>query len=286
MSGADLSTELLFTFINVIESGGINRTAERLHKTQSAVSMQMQRLEERVGQKLFEQDGRRKRLTPAGETMLVYARRMLDLQSEAMKALQGVTLEGELKIGVSHSLAESNLTQEMALFARQYPKILLSVDTYDSLDLEAAFERGDYDYVSYLRQDRTGTGEVLCSHATCWHAGSGFKWESDQILPIISFNNRCLFRGISTHALRVAGIPWRDVYRSNSLASLMSAVEGGLGVTARTVHAARGGKTRVLGAEEGLPALPEVYVIYHYRKSSVLAELLADWLRKRPPLVG
>ena len=285
MFGADLSTELLFSFVSVVENGGINRTAERLHKTQSAVSMQMQRLEEKVGQKLFTQEGRRKRLTPAGETMLVYARRMLDLQNEALKALQGVALEGELKIGVSHSLADSNLTQELATFAKQYPKIFLSVESADSTDLATRFEQGDYDYVIYIRKDPTGVGQVLRTHPVCWHASAGFNWDREQVLPVVSFGSQCVFRGIGMEALRQSGILWRDVYRSNSLPALMGAVEGGLGITARTVHATRG-NTRILGPEDGLPTLPDVYVVYQHKPASVGAELFAKWLESRPPLVG
>ncbi len=283
--GADLSTELLFSFISVVENGGINRTAERLHKTQSAVSMQMQRLEEKVGQKLFLQEGRRKRLTPAGETMLVYARRMLDLQNEALRALQGVALEGELRIGMSHSLAESNLTKELALFAKQYPKILLTVNSADSSDLVTAFGQGDYDYVIYVQKDKGGKGQLLRSYPVHWHAGPDFTFQPGEMLPIVSFNTRCVFRTIGAEALRQAGLLWRDVYRSNSLSALMGAVEGGLGITARTAHAARG-KTRILGVDDGLPALPDIHVVYQCQPASMLAELFAEWLSSRLPTVG
>ncbi|WP_020408392.1 LysR substrate-binding domain-containing protein [Hahella ganghwensis] len=282
---ADLSTELLFTFIHVVEQGGINRTAERLHKTQSAVSMQMQRLEERVGQKLFYQSGRRKLLTPAGETMLVYARKLLDLQSEALTALQGTALEGELNIGVSHSLVESNLTHELTVFARQYPKILLSVKSGESRELEAAFGRGEYDYVIYLTRESVGSGDILGAYQMYWHASPDFDWQQGQMLPIASFSATCVFRQICVEVLRQANLPWREVYRTSSLSALISAVEGGLGVTARTAHAARG-KTRILGAEAGLPALPEVFVANRYRKSSVLAGLIAEWIQNRPPVVA
>ncbi|OZG73026.1 hypothetical protein BTA51_13820 [Hahella sp. CCB-MM4] len=282
---ADLSTELLSTFVNVVENGGINRAAERLHKTQSAVSMQMQRLEERVGHKLFQQSGRRKQLTPAGETMLVYARRMLDLQSEALNALQGSAMEGELRIGVSHSLAESNLTQELAVFARQYPQILLSVDSGESSELETAFDRGEFDYVIYLSRVSVGAGEMLRTYQVCWHAHPEFQWTQGQLLPILSFSSRCVFRVLCVEALRQSDIPWREVYRTSSLSALISAVEGGLGITARTSHAARG-KTRILGENEGLPTLPDVSVMFQYRKSSVPASLFADWLKNRPPMVA
>lgn len=279
---ADLSTDLLFTFVTVAENGGIVRAAERLHRTQSAISMKMQRLEERLGRPLFEQKGRNKVLTPGGETMLIYARKLLDLQSEAINTLHGASFEGELRVGMSHSLAESGLVVELAGFAQQYPHILLTVTSHPGSALQSGFDRGDFDYVIYVRQANGQQDNVLRTHRLAWHCAEDFQWERGQVLPLACFTDPCVFREISHTVLRRSEIPWRDVYHTNSLSALMQAVEAGLGVTIRTPNAARG-RTRVAGPEMGLPNLPDVQVVYQCQQASPVAKLLAEWLQYRPP---
>lgn len=279
---ADLSTDLLFTFVTVAENGGIVRAAERLHRTQSAISMKMQRLEERLGQPLFEQKGRSKVLTPAGETMLIYARKLLDLQSEAINTLQGVSFEGELRVGMSNSLAESDLVVELAAFAQQYPHIQLTVTSHSGRALQSGFDRGDFDYVIYVQEAIDQQDNVLRTHRLSWHCAEDFHWEPGQVLPLACFTDPCVFRDVSHAVLRQANLPWRDVYITNSLSALMKAVEAGLGVTIRTPNVARG-KTRLVGPEMGLPPLPNVQVVCQYQKASALAKLIAEWLRYRPP---
>jgi DNA-binding transcriptional LysR family regulator len=278
----DLSTDLLFAFITVAENGGIVRAAERLHRTQSAISMKMQRLEERLGLPLFELKGRTKVLTPAGETMLIYARKLLDLQSEAISTLKGSSFEGELRVGMSHALAESDLAIDLAAFAHQYSSIQLTVTSHSGRALRAGFDQSEFDYIIYVQEAVEQQENLLRTHRLTWHCAEDFKWEPGQVMPLAGFADPCVFREISHTVLRRADIPWRDVYITNSLSALMKAVEVGLGVTIRTPGVARG-KTRFIGPETGLPALPEIQVVCQYQKASPLALLFAEWLQNRPP---
>lgn len=277
----DLPPDLLKTFVTVIESGGINRAADHLHKTQSSVSMQMQRLEERAGIALFQQVGRQKVLTNAGETMLVYARRLLDLQSEAIKALKGIIFEGNLRIGMSNAMADSDFIEELANFAHQYPGIRLQVSTHHSRHLFGAFQRGEFDYVIYL-QSAEGPGKILRRQHVCWHSHPEFDWNRSEPLSIACFESPCMFRKLSTDALRNAGIPWRETLTTNNFSALMATVEFGLAITARTPQATRG-KTIIPGPEAGLPRLSDIFVAFQYQHDSPLAGLFAEWLANRPP---
>jgi DNA-binding transcriptional LysR family regulator len=141
MRQPNISTELLQTFITVIEQGGFNRAALRLYKTQSTISQHIRKLESELGVSLFAVEGRRK-LTPMGEQFFSYAKRWLALQEEAVFALAKMELQGEVRIGVSHSLSEGVLPELLARFARTYPQVNLLVETGGSADLIQGYAQG------------------------------------------------------------------------------------------------------------------------------------------------
>ncbi|MDG9670066.1 LysR substrate-binding domain-containing protein [Hahella sp. CR1] len=281
----DISTELLQTFVTVVDSGGVLRASERLFKTQSTVSMQLSRLEERLGVALFRTVGRRKELTPEGETMLIYARKILDLQNEALKAIQGVQFEGELTIGISRSLVDGDLTNELSKFAMQYPLIKLNVRSASSMHLHNAFEQEEFDCIIRLTQDPSADELVLSKAKMVWVASDKYQFDPSVPLRMANFTTPCQFRSISEKALKAAGIVWQEAYTTNNLNALMSAVRGNLAVSARTQHALQPG-TRVVGPEEGLPELPEIFVVAQTRGSSRLAEFFISWLAPRPPVAA
>jgi DNA-binding transcriptional LysR family regulator len=297
MRRPNLSTELLQAFVTVVDLDGFNRAARQLHKTQSTISQQMQRLEQELGVALFEPVGRKRRLTAAGERFLGHARQLLRLQEAAVAAIADSALDGELRIGVAQGLSEGPFPELLAQFARRYPKVRLDVSTGFSRDIAAAFAHGEYDLTLTVRLPGSAPGpgaQVLDQARLHWigqdeGSGSGVgecqgSYQRDQHspLPLATFAPPCTFRQVAVDALNRAGLPWRVAYTTTSLPGLMAAVKNGLGVTARTEAALIPG-TALIPPPTGLPPLPPVDVVLHHARQTRLGELLEALFVATPP---
>jgi len=261
----NLSSELLRTLIAVVEQGGFIKAAEYLHKTQSTISQQMKKLEQEVGVDVFKTVGRKRHLTNEGEMLIGYARRMLALQDDAIASLQESGVSGEVRIGVSQGVAETMLPELLAGFARENPSVRLFVETGFSPDLNAAYERGEYDLIVTLSLDESaGKGELLGVEPLAWIGAEGWEWCGNRKLPLATYTEFCQFRRASIHALERAKMPWRVIYTTSSYQGLMAAVKSGLAITVRPQSAVSSG-TELVGDRLGLPELPRVYAWLRYR---------------------
>ncbi|WP_417532805.1 LysR substrate-binding domain-containing protein [Marinobacterium stanieri] len=278
----NLSTELLRTFVTVVDEDGFIRAAERLHKTQSTVSQQVRRLEQELDVELFRSEGRKRVLTPSGETMLGYARQLLSLQEDALAAITEQSAQGELRIGVSLSLTESMLPSILARFKRHNPGIRLNVQTDYSNSVCEDYDRDQYDLALILRRDRTQVkGELLGYEPLIWIGPSGYQWSKNRPLPLVLLNTPCLFREATMQALDSTDISWRTEYSTTSFTSLMAAVKAELGVTVRAQGALTDGMENI-GSRLGLPELPPVYIELRYRTHIPGSEQLAQLIRHEP----
>jgi len=282
----NLSSELLRTFVAIVEEQGFIRAAERLHKTQSTISQQVRRLEQELGVSLFRADGRKRALTLEGEVMLGYARRLLAMQEEAFAAVSRQQVPTELRIGVSSSLSDGLLPDLLARFNRRYPAVRLSVQTAFSEDLDTEFEAERYDLVLKLGQaGGTGGGELIGTDPLIWIGAPGYQWSREAPLPLVLIEERCLFRKAAQVALDAEGIAWRVTYQTRSFSSLMAAVSAGLGVSIRTRGSVNGG-VEAVGSDLGLPVLPALNIELRYRKGDGQVEDLAEMIRSHPLLPG
>lgn len=277
MKQPNFSSELLLTFVTIIETGGFIRAAEHLYKTQSTISQHIKRLQQEVGTELFTLSGRRQVLTPAGEIFLGYAKRMLALQNEAVSAVMQTSIKDKIRIGVSHSISEGIFPELLGRFARSYPGVEMEVEIGNSLDIIQAYDQGKYDLSLTLEKELTG-GELLGTEDMVWIGKEGFEWSPSFPLPLSSYQDPCHFRQASIHALDQAGIPWQMVYSANSLTGLMAAVRAGLAVTVRARNAVSAG-TEIITPRIDLPELPQVQVVLRNRTGSKASELLASALK-------
>lgn len=285
---SNLSTDLLRTFVAVVELDGFNRAAARLHKTQSTVSQQIHRLEQELGAALFAPEGRKRRLTAAGERFVGHARQLLRMQEAALAAVAESEIEGEVRIGVAQGLSEGPFPELLAGFARAYPRVRLHVHTGFTQDLSAAFEHGDYDLV--LTVCRTGAGHPagrrLGQAKLHWigpdQAGDHWRCGPAGPLPLATFSPPCTLRAAAVDALNAAGIPWRVAYTTTSLPGLMAAVKNGLGITARTERALIPG-TAIIDPGGHLPELPPVDVVLRQAGQSRIGERLEALFVETPP---
>ncbi len=253
----NLDLDLLRSFVAVADAGSFAAAATRVHRTQSAVSQQMQRLEAMTGRALFGWDGRHKRLTEDGLRLLTYARRLVTLNDEANAALSPGGPTEVVRLGANNDVVDSMLPALLGRIARSHRSILLEIRTGRSPFLMEELERGELDLAITTRDHRSYPRLVLRRSPTVWFCGADFAHRRDAPLPLVLSNEPSLFRGLAIDALDRAGCAWHLAYLSLNLGAIRAAVRAGLGVTARNIEMLTP-ELRVLSEADGLPPLPNV----------------------------
>lgn len=258
---ADIDTELLRAFVAVADRGGFTRAAGSLNRTQSAVSMQIKRLEETTRATLFERQGRSVRLTRHGEALLGYARRILDLNDEALHSLTEAQIEGPVRIGAMDDYGTRCLPQLIARFCADHPRV--SVELHTGLTGLLIEQLGShFDLVLAMHPLGARKGEPLRREATVWAGSRTHDTHARDPLPLALAPQGCLFREWAMGALDEAKRPWRLAYMSPSLGAAEAAAQAGLAVT--VVKASMmPASLRALGPRDGLPKLPAAEIALH-----------------------
>ena len=257
----DIDPDLLRSFIAVADRGGFTRAARSLNRTQSAVSMQIKRLEENVRTPLFERNGRSIRLTRDGESLLGYARRLLALQDEALNALAAERVEGPVRIGAMDDYGTRILPGLIATFCRDYPAV--AVELHTGLTSQFVEQLGSrFDLVLAMHPAGTRRGEVVRQEAAIWAGSRTHAAHEQDPMPLALAPQPCLFRDWATAALDKAGRRWRVSYMSPSLGAVESAAAAGLAVT--VLKASMLPPTlRALPHGRRLPKLPAAEIALH-----------------------
>jgi len=282
-----LDLELLRALVAIDEQDSFAAAAVRLSKTQSAVTQQMQRLEDQIGRPLFEKHGRHKRLTPHGQKLLEYARHLLTINDEALRSLQQGNLEGVLRIGAPHDVADTMLPPLLAQVARASPLLQLDIQVGRSPFLMESLKRGEIDMTISNRHDATLEGVVLRTSPTVWLCSSNYVHDRVKPLPLILVEGPSVFYKMAREALDAAGIRWTASYTASSLIGIKAALRAGLGVTARGVELV-GADLRVLGENDGLPRLPDLAYHLFIRKNVISRRTrkVFDMLKANLGLIG
>ena len=273
---ANLDIDLLRTFVAVAETGSFTRAAGRLGRVQSAVSMQVKRLEEVAGNRLFERSKRKVTLSEEGEVLLGYARRMLSLNQEALSDLGRTSVEGTVRLGSSDTAAYF-LPGILARFAGAYPRVQMELRCDRSWHVLDALDAGELDLALVTQQgERTG-GQSVRREPLAWASARGHAVHQADPLPLALFAQGCAYRNRAMAALDAVGRRWRMAYSSTSVTGVQAAVLSGLAVAVLAQSTLLKGM-RVLGAEEGLPPLGDYELTLHRSviDSSLPAARLAD----------
>lgn len=282
--------DLLRTLIEVVDGGGHAQGAQRVHRSQAAVSLQMKRLEELTGQPLFRKHGRRRLLTAPGETLVDYARRIVALNAEAAEAMRGSLYEGRVSLGAPQDLAEDLLPRLLQRFAQRFPRVVLDVRVERNLTLARAVHDAALDVVLLLGDRREVPGVELAREKLVWlgarSLGTFSARKGGEPLPLALLEPPCLFRTRALAALDAASIPYRVSYTTTSLTGLRAAVAAGLGITAR-IHTATDRDLALTPVRSRLPALKTTSVLLWLRPgigaaAAALAQELGDALRGAP----
>jgi len=257
-----LELDVLRTFVAGVELGSFARAANRLGRSTSAVSAQLKKLEQQLDQPVLRKSGRGMALTPAGETLLAYARRLLALNDEAVAALRGATLAGSVRLGMQQDFGELLLTDVLGRFARAHPQVLIDARMARNVQLLEQVGAGQLDLaLAWHSGGSWPYAQALGRLPLHWLAGAdaAFSLHQHQApLPLVVLDAPCLMRTAAIDALDRAGIAWRIAFTSTSLSGVWAAVGAGLGVTVRTAVGLPA-SVRPLPASS-LPALPTIGV--------------------------
>lgn len=225
----NLDLTALRSFVAVADSGGVTRAAGFLNLTQSAVSMQLKRLEQALGQQLLDRSARKIALTASGEQLLSYARRMLALNDEAYSRLTADEYEGEIVLGVPHDIVYPAIPKVLQQFNADFPRMKVHLVSSYTRSLREDFARGEVDMILTTEDSCDAGGETLISLPLIWAgAPGGVAWKSRPLR--LAFEHRCGFRPGAIAALDRAGIPWEMAVESDSSRTIEASVSADLAV--------------------------------------------------------
>jgi DNA-binding transcriptional LysR family regulator len=282
--GQMLDLDLLRTFVFVAETGNLSQAANFVHRTQSAVSMQMQRLEGIVGKVLVERSGRGVRLTVAGERLLQQAHKLLRLHDEAMLEITGEDLSGLVRLGLADDYAEAFLPPLIGSFATRYPSIGVDVSCSPTPDLRRSIRSNRLD-VAILTLEPKDQHEPLRAEKLVWVGAARGSAQAVEPLPLALSHREAVDRRLALKALRQARRSYRIAYESGSAAGLIAVVRSGLAI-AVLAHCSVPKDLRVLTKADGLPSLPNVDIVLSTGRSmSPAARRLADHISLTLPVL-
>ncbi|WP_371227897.1 LysR substrate-binding domain-containing protein [Roseovarius sp. 2305UL8-3] len=265
MIATNIPTDLLRTFITVIDLGGYTRAAEALGRSQPAISLQMNRLQELLQIKLLEQDGRARKLTESGNALAAYARQILHLNDEAVARFQGLDKQGILRIGLPTDFAVSKLQTEVAQFIDDYPNVDVKVVCGLSRALFESLHRGELDLIIGLSSAASQQYLVrVWEDQPIWATSKKRLPKDGSPVPLVCHPKGCEYRMRMTEALGMINRDWRVVYTSPDISGLLHAVSEGLGVSALT-HATLTPDLRILSEDMGFPKLQKIRIGLFYK---------------------
>jgi DNA-binding transcriptional LysR family regulator len=273
----NLPTNLLRSFVAIVDAGSMLGAAEQVYLTQSALSLQIKRLEDMVQQPLFVREGRRLVLTAQGELLLDYARRVLALHDEALAAVNSGQFEGPVRVGMVQDFAETLLGGVLSRFGELHPEAQLYARVAGTAELVGMVDRGMLDLaIGYAAAD---DADAISIAPTVWYGSADHA--AREIVPLAVLDRPCRFREAATSALDAAGRPWRIAFETPNISTLRAAVEAGLGLTCRTRLLFPDGAP--LESNE-LPSLPDVACVVRRqadlgRPAAKLAQLAAEVVR-------
>ncbi len=266
--------DLLRTFVTIVDCGGFTRAAERLGRTQSTISLQVKRLEDGLGRRVFERGGRGFVLTPEGEILLAASRRILQMVNETCTRLMEPDVGGTVRLGTPEDFATMHLPDVLWRFARAHPQVSLQVNCDFTANLLDGFSRGEYDLILCKREPQgTSGGTRVWREPLVWTASERLIVDMAAPIPLVLAPYPDIYRKRALEALDACGRAWRIIYTSPSLAGVQAAVRAGLGITILPKEMVSAG-FRILGAEHDLPDLADTEIAL-YRAPGTLSKAVS-----------
>ena len=263
---------LLQTFVTVADAGSFTDAANCLNSTQSTVSQQVSRLEDMLRHILLDRSARPVKLTPAGETFVGYARRILALQNEAEELLTNPSGSRPVRVGLPDDMVSSAMSNEFAQFIERHPEIRLDVTTGLSRDLSRRFRQGEFDVVIVKEPKAQADVRASFSEPLAWYEAADRQTPWPRPLPLVTFPLGGLYRDDMIETLDREGLRWYLAFSGNSLSSVLHAVESGLGLSVLPVSAI--GNHKIVRSSLFGDVRPIALSVYAWEKDAQTDELL------------
>jgi DNA-binding transcriptional LysR family regulator len=276
-----LDTDQLRSFLAIVDEGSFTRAAERVHKTQSAVSMHMRRLEEQLGCALFVKHGRGSKLTAEGEQLVDYARRILREEAGAIAALSRKGLRGAVRFGVPDDYAEAFLSNILQRFNHRHPLVEIAVSCENSIELSQLVRAGALDLALVTDFPGLEGFELIREEPLVWVVANKFKAPAGEPLPLAQGSASCIWRRVADEALTNHRHRVRSLFVSRNYSAIGAVVRAGLAATVLPQGLVVDG-LKTIGAAEGLPSLPltRMGLIRRAGRASDEADELAEAVRE------
>jgi DNA-binding transcriptional LysR family regulator len=274
--------DLLRTFLAVAESGNFTRAGDKVGRTQSAVSTQIKRLEDSLGEMLFERGARGVELTGRGRQLVPYARRIVGLVEEAAAALRSAPLDGPVRIGIPEEYSRTILPRVLAAFAERHPAVEVSVRCARSEPLLRALENDELDLaVIYDWNRESMNGEVLCIDPTVWVTSDVHAMHEQRPLPVAICMDGTWCREFAIRSLEQHGLDYRIAYAADSNSALRGAVDSGFALAPLSRSNIPPG-CRELTAADGFPWIDSSRVVLRHNplRSSAAVDGMAEMIRQ------
>lgn len=275
-----LESELLRTFLAVSDSGSVTRAGDRLGRTQSAISMQVRRLEDQLGEPLFVRGPRGVELTVKGEQLLPYARRIAGLMEETAAAMRSKPLDGPLRVGIPEEYGERVLPQVLAAFTERHPAVEVTVRCDHSAPQMAALANDELDLAVVFDWNKDTTGEVLFIDPTVWVTSRAHRQHEQRPLPIAIYNESSWCTDFAIRSLDQHSLAYRIAYTCETSGGLRIAVSTGLAIAA-LARSTIPPHCRELTMADGFPSVDSSRVVLRRNPhhSNPAAEGMAEMLR-------
>lgn len=277
-----MDLQLFRSFLVLAKTQNFTQAAKKLNRTQSALSLQILRLEERLGKRLFIRTGPKITLSFHGEELLGYAQRILRMEEEILEHFHEPTVSGEVKFGIPEDLATSYLPQALASFKRLNPSILLNVHCEFTLNLLNGFNDQKFDLI-LIKQDpmhRHPASQEVWNEQLVWVSAKGIAFHEkihEKTLPLILAPAPCVYRSRAIDALNKKGVAWRITFTSPSSSGCLAAVKAGLGISVLPINMV----SDDLQILKELPPLQEAQIgLIINENSSKAAKIFGEYIAK------
>jgi DNA-binding transcriptional LysR family regulator len=254
-----IEPDLLHTFVAIAESGSFTEAARHVHRTQSAVSMQIKRLEELLGRPVFTREGRTVRLSAEGELLLGHARRILNAHREALAALLQPELQGTVSLGTVDEYAVTFLPSILARFGESHPLVHVDVICDMTINLLRRLGENEIDFAIVTHGHGDDGGIILHREPLVWVTSASHSAQQLNPIALALFHPGCRFRQWTIDALAKQARPYRIAYTSMSLAGIEAALRAGLAISA-VPRSNVGVGLRILDERDGFPPLPSCQI--------------------------
>ena len=272
-----MDLQLLETFLDLAETKNFTMTAKRLKKSQAAISLQINRLEEMLGKFLFDRDNRNVNLSQDGEVLVSYAKQILNMHQELLYRFSALPIEGSVSLGATEDFSSTDLPEILSLFSKQYPKIVISVFCGPETKLKEKFKSDLLDVMIFEQESTSANPESipLKEETLNWIKGKDTSIDFSKPIPLVLGSEDCFYRKKTLELLDQAKINYRIVYSNSSISGRLSAVKAGLGVS--ILPSSQLKKDLEVIENPYLPKLPKIQIaMLKSKRISLAQEALSD----------